>query len=143
MDLPTKDTNINPNPQPQPQPLTKSNFIKLTAKRVDKRDGTTGYVLSSQDVGKKCSYSKGDYSLNFTMKKKEKFIPNQPKNESGYEFESWLFGEIEGAQAKERAFLELGTIFAHSKNDDDFVHLYMNINDEHMLLNEEEYLRLS
>ena len=141
--------NVNPIPTPENNSevgittLTKSLFVKLSCYRVTKRDGTTGYVLSSRDQGKKCIYIKDDFTLNFSMKKKEAWNPNQAKNESGFEFEAWLFNEYQSAQAKEKAYLDMSSIFPSKAGDTETIFLYMNSKDENQLLNEEEYLALA
>ena len=136
---PTNETISSIDSNATPQPLTKKLFVKLTAKRITKRDGSLGYVMSSQDAGKPCTFQKGEFKLDYAMKKKEAWTPNQAKNESGFEFEAWLFNDRDD---KEQAFQELATFFPSKLATDDFVYLYMNMNDENMLLNEQEYLQL-
>ena len=134
---------VMPTPQPIPMPvLTKELFARLTVAKIIKRDGTTGFVMSSQARGKSCSFSKGDFSLDYNMKKKEKFNPNQVVTASPFIWETWLFGGL-NPQASLVRFEEMLQIFGNHTDGEGNIILYMNTTDESQLLSVDEYENLA
>jgi len=124
------------------QIITQKSYIKVSVAPVQLKTGEYGYVMSSRDRGTPTTIDKQGLSLSFRMVKKPKYNPNAPKNESGFEFEAWLFNEFETAEEKRQAFEAMATIFASELGDSELVYLYMNPLDYNDCITEEEFNQL-
>lgn len=128
---------------------SKSQCIKATVRKMMKKDATGNvFLLSTKDSGKPIvATSSAGFNLGLSIVKQEPYNP--AVKTSKFHYESWCFSKVDEyptEESKEIEFNNMLSIFAHSMNDSNTCHLYLDMvafeQGQVSLLNEAEYNNL-